>query len=412
MRLRQQFVIGAIDQAALSLCSFFVGIYLINNASKAAYGLYVLGFALLLFGIGLHNALITTQMTVLHANKCDSRHGFCSALASGQYTIFLPMVALLGIAAVSLEYLGWITQSILYVVIAALVALLGVMLREFSRSFFFVNRRLGAVLGIDAIYIVLVLVGLATAGALFRDTMNLAAIAALGVASLIAGLVGLWMAGLYPAKSMSAVSDALGSTWAQGKWASLGVVVTMIQGQSYVYLLTAIGGPEQTADVNATILLMMPVSLLTVTTARILLPRWSALRATGDHHRIVETARLTLGALAVAIALYTAMIAFAHESITTLVLTHEYSVGPVMIILCGAVFLAQSVRSNFSLMLQAYEKFRVITIVNSVTAVVVVLAGVALISAYGGIGSLMAMLVGEILLVVLLGREVRYVAKS
>lgn len=411
MRLRQHFVIGAVDQALLSLCNFSVGIYLINNASKVTYGLYVLGFALLLFCIGVHNALITTQMTVLHAKKCDARHSFCSALASGQYGIFLPMIALAIISVASMEYLDWLTQDISNIVITALAAMLGVMSREFARSHFFVNRRPGAVLVIDIIYIVAVVAGIAVAGTLFRDTLGLFTIATLGAASIISGLAGLAIARLRPTVSMSAVSGALRSAWPQGKWALIGVIVTTIQGQSYVYLLTAIGGPEQTADVNAAILLMMPISLLTVSTARILLPRWSTLRANSDHNRIVESARLVIAALIVVISIYTAMIAFAHKYITGLMLTQEYSVGPTMIILCGAVFLAQAIRSNFSLVLQAYERFRVVTVMSSVAAVAVVLAGVVLISAFGGIGSLMAMLIGELLLVLLLGREARYVTK-
>jgi len=133
--------------------NFLIGIFLIRNTSKENYGLYVLAYAIILFFVSVQNALITNQMTVIAPRKNQNdRDNFCASLAIGQFSIFIPLLLIGLLALVTIEHLKIVDSSQLDLVFAVAIATLGVVLREFFRSLFFLRLKPQSVLFLDVIH--------------------------------------------------------------------------------------------------------------------------------------------------------------------------------------------------------------------------------------------------------------------
>ncbi len=402
-RLVQQGALSLVDQAVLSLANFLVGIFLIQNTSKDAYGSYVVAFAVILLLIGVQNAIVTTQMTVLAPGKTDGeRDHFCAALATGQYLVFGPLAALLLVVAAAGTLTGWLLADQSALIVAVAGTTMGVLFREFLRGLFFLRLELRAVLALDLLYVLALFVGLYCAREFAGGALHLLALWMLGVGSLVSAAAMLSVARLPWRQSVAGRAKALREAWVSGRWALGGVSVTWIQDQSYVYLLSLLAGAASAAEANAARLLLMPVMLLNAGMGRVTMPRWALLRQEGKRREIERTANRILGILVLVVAVYGGVLVLLQDYAIGWLLSDDYrSVGG-FIVLWGAVVALQVVRSNFSVMLQVYQRFREITIANVVSALAVIGASFALIPGSGVKGSLVALLVGEVLLTGLL----------
>lgn len=399
--LRKSVLISFLDQAILSLMNVSIGVFLIRNTSKDNYGLYVLAYSAILFVVSVQNALITNQMTVIAPRKGgDDRERFCASLASAQYLIFVPIVIGCLLVLGLIEHYKILNAAQLDLAFAVGVASLGVVLREFFRSLFFLKLKPQIVLLIDLIHVGLVFAGLLAARHFFPGNMHTFAILAVGIASAIAGVFGIVVAGIASEKYFSEMSASLSESWKHGKWALGGVIITWLQDQSYVYLLSLLAAPASTAEANAARLFLAPLALLNASIARTMMPRWSYLRHEGDFASLHKTARQA-GMLVVSIVIiYVIFLLFFRDRITSIVLTQEYADTGVLITLWGCVFVAQSVRSNQSIVLQVLHKFRALTLLNGASAIIVILSSFVLIKRYGTEGSIIALFIGEVVLAV------------
>src|SRR3990172_5775125 len=159
-KLFRDSTISLIDQAILSLANFLVGVFLIQNTSKDDYGLYVLAYAIILYLVSTQNAVITTQMTVLAPQKSHgSGERFCGALAVSQYLIIIPLGMLAFVLAMFAEKAGWLSPAESHLITAIAAATLGVLLREFARSLFFLRLRPVTVLALDVVQVLLLFGG-------------------------------------------------------------------------------------------------------------------------------------------------------------------------------------------------------------------------------------------------------------
>src|ERR1700722_4800229 len=60
---------GVADQALTSAENFVVGVILVRNCSKAEFGLFALGYGVLVLGWSLIAALITAQMSAVFSRE-------------------------------------------------------------------------------------------------------------------------------------------------------------------------------------------------------------------------------------------------------------------------------------------------------------------------------------------------------
>lgn len=407
-RLRGDALLGLLDQGLLSLANLGLGLFLIHAASQQAYGLYVVAYASIMLGVGLANALITTQMTVLAPEKkAAEQDRYLYSMLAGQYLVLIPMLLGTGVVLMVLLTGGLIDIEIARLAALVCAALPGVLLLEYFRRFFLLKLRLVAVLLLDLGFVALLFSLVAALQRLLPAHLHLAAIGAHGVAGLLVGLVALHGAGMRGPLRAGAVSAALSEAWRQGKWAIAGVKVTWLQSQSYVYLLGALGGAASVAEVSAARLLMAPLVVFHTGLVRTFIPRVAILRCAAGRGCAERLARKVLISALVVIALYTAVVAQFGVDFGGAIFTDAYRNVGAFVLLWGAIFLLQAVRSNSAMLLQVLKQFRLITLANALTAAMVVVASVVLIDVYGGLGSLVAMAGGELILAGLLWRALR-----
>ncbi|MDX1811678.1 MAG: hypothetical protein R3240_07020, partial [Gammaproteobacteria bacterium] len=162
-------------------------------------------------------------------------------------------------------------------------------------------------------------------------------------------------------------------------------------------------GPGYLADASASLLLFMPISLATVTLTKVLTPYWSRLRQAGEHKLISQQGRNIKFLLMLLISFYIFILLEIKEPLLETVFGDNYAtITNEMFILWGAIFFVQAIRSNYSIFLQVYLEFQKITQLNTVSAITVLLSSTILVQAYGVTGALMALLLGEVLLMFLL----------
>jgi O-antigen/teichoic acid export membrane protein len=400
-RMRNSVIISVLDQAWLSIANLLLGVFLIKHSSKEEYGSYVLGYAIILFLMGVQNALVSTQMAVLAPSRSEGEQGrFCSALAVGQFIIFIPVVLVIALVGVGLSWSGAENNANLAYAIA--ISLLGVILREFFRSYFFLRLRATTVLALDIVFVLFLFGGLSAAVYIKLPSTNLVALVIMGVASLLVGLISTFIARKELPVKLADIRPALQESWQHGRWALAGVTVTWLQDQSYIYLLSAMVSPAETAEASAARLFLAPLTLLNVGFSRVLMPRWAYMVHEGKHQELVVMANRVKWMLVAMVIIYVGILLLVKDWLAPLFLTGAYTQTGTLIALWGVLFALQSVRNNYSILLQVFKRFREITLANTATAIGVLLMGSIFIKTYGAKGSMITMIVGEAALALLL----------
>jgi O-antigen/teichoic acid export membrane protein len=164
------------------------------------------------------------------------------------------------------------------------------------------------------------------------------------------------------------------------------------------------------AEAGATRLFIAPLALMNVSLMRILMPRWVTLRAEGEISRISSSGRKALWLMLGIVVAYLAVLYPFRHFLAGKFLTSEYTDITILLLLWGIHFLLQFQRSNISAQLQVFLQFRRITTANLASSVVVIIVGCILISAYGVRGSIVSLIIGELVLTLLLWRSLRNVS--
>src|SRR5437667_1415622 len=152
-----------LDQAILSGANFAIAIILMKTVTKEEYGYYSIAFAISLFLVSLQNAVVTTPLAVLLAGKpAEEMDDYAGALYWGQIMAVIPAAAL-GLVATAIVYFLGIHDIKVLTIGSVCFAAIGILLREFSRAYYFAKQSPFAVLLLDSCFVLmyLALIGLA-----------------------------------------------------------------------------------------------------------------------------------------------------------------------------------------------------------------------------------------------------------
>lgn len=258
-------LISAVDQGMLSALNFVVGLTLIGAVSKQDYGLYVQLFASGVLLCGLIDAMVTTAV----ANTMSRGHDEGVEVLLGRaQPVARRLALLLGlVASVAVLVLLLLTHHpgddawVLALVFVAYVVSL--MIRDFKRACFHLQQMAEKVLLLDGLFVAATLLG----GAALRWYGVLDVRLALGILA-GANLLAVW----FTPKAVDDRGLDAGSqwwTWLKGywsitRWALPGLATGWIGNNAFLYLTGLALGLAATAELNASRLLLMPVTLLTV----------------------------------------------------------------------------------------------------------------------------------------------------
>jgi O-antigen/teichoic acid export membrane protein len=105
---------------------------------------------------------------------------------------------------------------------------------------------------------------------------------------------------------------------------------------------------------------------------------------------------------------YSCILLFSIDFVARIVLgRHDARIESIVWAWC-LVLIFQMVRSGGGVLLQVQKRFRALMLVNIPTAIITVLAAVLLIHFFGAVGSILGMVSGEVVLALLIWREIRF----
>ncbi len=401
-----------LDQGLISLANFGIGLSLINLGTKEEYGLYGIGYALLLLTVGVANALVTTQMSVFAPEKkANKLKSYCMSMLAGQYLIILPVwmlfIVTVFLATPYIEALRIHKAFIMTVACAALAMLF----HEFMRRYFYIVSEPIKILIIDIVSVSIIFTGIFCIGYFELTSPHVVIMLFYTAGTICAGLLGFTLSRMNPDVSAKTVLHSLKEAWGTGKWALGGMAVTWMHSNGYILLLTFFVSTAAVAEANAAKLFLAPVGIISTGLIRVYMPQLAFLRVQNSHKELILKARKILIVVLLSIVLILTAIFFGKDFVLHFMYSDKYQDIGIFIIAWALVFSMQALRTSNSIILQVYKQFKEITSCISITALVSLLLGVILISIWGILGSIFAIFAGELLLSYLLWKKYRATVK-
>jgi O-antigen/teichoic acid export membrane protein len=250
---------GVLDQVLLSGANFVAGFMMIRYASDVSYGQFVLAQSAVLLLVSAQAAWLSGPVAAIAPTKTAGlRVQMIGSLGASQ-TSFLRRMALALLALPLAAYvIGIWSASISLAVAGTILAGWAALQREYRRGVLLIYSRPQAMLGADAVYVAILLLGIALA-LLLRPAAGPLAIAALSAAGWAGATVAHRMLALEPGW----VSGNPGPFWREirtiGLWSAVGAVIYWLFAQSYNYVLATRLDLTAVTNVNAARLVVMPV---------------------------------------------------------------------------------------------------------------------------------------------------------
>ena len=400
-RFRGPALRGVADQALTSAENFAIGVILVRNCTKAEFGLFGLGYGILVLGWTLIAALITAQMATTLSRESLNREQRQMECGSLLHTLLVACIVttscgcLLTLLLTQLHFIG--PHDIYYWLFLS-SALPGVCLRDFMRRYFFQDRSEMRALVMDASALALTIATLGSMAALHATHLHSVAAATLAFGGLAVGIWGVVTGGLSPRKQSYEALGGLRSSLRAGSWNLGATSLSWIQGQTYTFFVTAMLGFSGLATANAPRVLLTPITLLSTGLALPLLPRFANQRT--NLHTVVSIRSLLafLAMMFVSVGFYMFALWLARDAFIPLILGNRYNdVWPCMVAWAIAnVF--TNLRIYYSTFLVAKGGFRRLFAANILSAVVVIGVTGPLIHFFGVLGSVYSIAAGELLL--------------
>lgn len=332
---------ATLDQVWLSAINFAISIVFIRYATKAEYGIYILLLTPIFFIQGIQNALFLSPFGTLFPQRAiNDRFSAVQFLAWGQLT-FILAVACLGFT--SLITYQFLTDKVIFpTAIAFALAISGILAREATRSFQYVNGHAGKALIGDIVFGTFVLLALAI-------SINMEAVSAATILAItgIAGLLPLSRLLIHKNKYPPLINKTeIAFFWACGRWAVIGVCLTWISLNLYPYIAAASFGVEAVAEINAARLFMMPLMLGLPAWSNLFRPkfsRWFAQRQLSN----MKSASLKFAAYAGIVVLIYSGIVFAAYPFLEMALGNSYASILPLVIAWAIFYFVSSIRTVF-----------------------------------------------------------------
>jgi O-antigen/teichoic acid export membrane protein len=383
---------SVMDQAWLSLLNMVVGLALVRGTSQAEYGTYAQLFAAGLLAVTVAEAVVVNPLTTLGARQPEQKRGsLVGDLASFHRRVTGAVVLVLGLAAYLL--LGPGDGHAAAVAGAFTVYAYLTVRRELQRGVGFLAGRPSSVLVTDLAYGAVVL---AAVGALaWADRLDLALVL---LAMAAAALVPLVLRGL-PRRGED---DA---TYGRHREAALsrarlglpGALISWSVNFSYLYVAAALVGTAAAAELNASRLLLVPVSLSVVAWSRVARPMVGRVLASDDRATLRRLVAGSAAGLVMVAAGYSAVVLAGLPWIEEHVLGAGYDDLGGVVLAWAAYFLLYSLRFVGTSLLLSLDSYRALLTSAVVSLVLLAVALPLLLLVVGTAGAVLALALVELL---------------
>ncbi|GAB2859356.1 lipopolysaccharide biosynthesis protein [Nocardioides pacificus] len=400
---------SVIDQAWLSLLNMGVGLALVRGTSQTDYGTYAQLFAAGLLAVTVAEAVVVNPLTTLGSTRREHERGSLvgDLVALHRRTTGL-IVLVLGLAAYLV--LGPGEGKAAAVAGAFTVYTYLTVRRELQRAIGFLEGRPGSVLVTDIAYGVVML---GAVGALaWWGRLDLAMVLlAMAGAALVPLVVGARLPGREGDRGEYAHHrrEAL----VRARLALPGALISWVVNFSYLYVAAALVSTAAAAELNASRLLLVPISLSVVAWARVARPMLGRVLADDDRgvlRRLVVTSSVALVVVAFA---YSAVVVAGLPWLEEHVLGGDYDDLGALVIAWAVYFLAYSLRSIGTVLLLSLDAYKVLLVSAVVSLGLLAVALPVLLLLFGTAGAVSALVVVEVMTGVLVwGRFVPHALRG
>lgn len=401
------FALSGASQAISSLTNFGVLLYLIRALEKEQFGLYGLGFAILLALAGLLSALYAVQLVVNlpdqpeYGRRVYAMEHAATLTATGLWTIVLALLV------------GEVTPFLTEADVPGVSLILPV---TFSATAFatrdvliriaYIENRGSVVLLTNSVVMFAVSI-VFTIAAIFGGGITAEhAIYVYGIGQL-AGILPLLAALQLPWRKLTAsgVKSAISHSWVGGRWHVMTNLVYSARTQTHNFVIAPVIGLVALAEVNSARVLLTPAVMLIPPIYQIMMPRLAERRTNGVSSISRMTSQITV-ALACAAAVYSIVLLTFLDWVGPLVLTPAYGDVREAVVAWSVVTVLMAVRNGLTMAQEAMRSFRDLFMVNLFAALAAVGFSVIFAMKFGGVGAIWALAAAEFLLVVLLARSI------
>lgn len=293
-RLLSHSITSLLDQALLSALNLGLGLLVIRETDQESYGLFAQLMAAWLLAVVIAEATLTNPLTTLASgSEPGAQQRAISHVARLHLRVSLGVAAAFGVVALCVV-LGRGVEDAWWIAATFALTVLTTMRRELQRAAGFIVGRPDGVLLTDTVY------GVTLVGGLLVLLLG-------GWVSLPWVMVTLIAANLAPVLLRSDVprwdSDGVAyatmcsATWSRGRLSLPGALASWLVNFSFLYVAGAMLGLAAAADLSASRLLLMPLSLCVVAWSRVARPMTTRLIVAGDESTAGRLRRLVVGSV-------------------------------------------------------------------------------------------------------------------
>jgi O-antigen/teichoic acid export membrane protein len=374
------------DQAVASITNFVTGVIIARSSSKEEFGLYMLGFSLILLVTDLQTSLIATPYMV-YAPRLKAR---AHALYAGSTLVHQVVFSLLGMAALACAAFAsrfGVGPRGLETVLWALGAMVGlVMLREFVRRICFAGLKLRSVLIFD------ICVGLAQIGGL----LSLARLGVLSASTAywligpvcgIAALLWLWLERHAFRVRLTQSAADLKRNWSFGRWVFASGLVYTASANLYPWLLAFFHGAAAAGVFAACVGVVSASNPALLGLQNFLGPKTAHEFALNGQQGLRRLVLKISAVLALPAGLLTFVLILWGDRFVALLYGSRYSGNGMVVAVLSLNLLVAAVGFSFSRALLAMERASVDFGLNLVALVIMLTLGLWLVRTHGALGA-------------------------
>lgn len=404
-----QSLTSIVDQGWLSLLNLGLGLLLIRLATKDDYGLYSQLFVAGLFATTVVEALVSSPLTTL-ASSADAtlRESLIADLSRLQQYLAQALALVMALACAAVTGLATGTPPwVLSLCFGAYVYTYTQ--REYKRTLDFIDGRPDRVLLLDGVYGLALIAGVSLLTLGNRITLP-------GLFGLMALANLLALAGSPRRPRLSHQADRyrknLAAAWQRGRLALPGALSSWVINYSYLYITALWLGTAAAADLQASRLLLMPLSLCVVAWARVACPMMGRLLHASQAGRLRQIIVHSAGVLEGLSILYICLLWLMLPWLEAHVLGDNYrGLGP-QVLAWGVYFMIYDARWIGTALLMAGDQYRTLLIAAVASLALLLVSLSPLLAWFGTVGALIALSAAEILALLLLGRSIVVLSAS
>lgn len=369
-------VLGATDQALMSAFNLLIGVAFIRWAPKDEYALYTLLMAVVLLGQTIQNALVNSPLVTIHPAHTEGgrRHAVFASAFAVQCGLVV-VIALLGAGYLVFNAIGGTSNVSPSTVLAATAASAGIVVREYARGNFYLRHDPLGALSSDTFYVLAA--GLAVLVVAMQNSVTATGVlACLGLAGFISGVIATYRQGTRSTLWRDATREGFQEIWVCARWALPSVIISWAYANAFVFVVDFYLGRSAVAELSASRMLLIPLSLVVVGWSSVFRPRSSKLFSEGKFAAIEQLMRRSALAFLGLSVVYGIVLALVLPLLVRYLLGEKYS-GLELLILCWLGFFTVTALRTIgtSAMLASKSSFKPL-FYYSVAAAIVAIVGV------------------------------------